>query len=89
MIIGLSFLSLNNINTKFVKRIKKLTLRSYTPIEALSTTSSIKLIDKREVTKVALDKNSETSVIYIAIQKATKIADMIIHLLHTTQIAEL
>lgn len=33
-------------------------------IEALSTTSSVKSIEKREFAKATLDKNSETFVVY-------------------------
>ncbi len=38
---------------------------SYTTVEALSTTSWVKLIDKREFAKAALDGNSETFVMHI------------------------
>lgn len=40
-------------------------------IEALSSTSQIELINKKKFTKVVLDKNSETFVVYVAALVAT------------------
>ncbi len=44
-------------NTNFQFGTEKLTWRSYTAAEALPTISWVKLIDKREFAKAALDKN--------------------------------
>lgn len=45
---------------------QKLTWQSYLSIKALSTTRQVKLIDNKEFTKVALDKNVRTFVVYVA-----------------------
>ncbi len=65
VVLKMPFLSLSNTDIEFAK-LGKLTWRSYTAAEALPTTSWVKLIDKREYAKVALDENSETFVIYVA-----------------------
>ncbi len=44
---------------------EKLTWKSYTIAKTLPTTGRLKLIDKREFTKVVLDQNSETFVIHV------------------------
>lgn len=66
MVLRLLFLSFGNINVKFVE-VKKLTGRSYDTAEALFTTSRVEIIKKKEFTKVALDKNSETFVVHIIV----------------------
>lgn len=63
MVLKISCSSFKNTVVKFAE-LKKLTLRSYTTVEALSTTSQIKLIDKREFTKIALDKNFKMFIVY-------------------------
>ncbi len=68
----IAFLSLDNANVKFTE-LRKLIWRSYTTAKALTTTSWVELINKREFAKAALDKNSETFVVYIAILKAMTI----------------
>ena len=72
VILGTFFLSFSNADIKFGK-LEKLTWRTYTAIEVLPTTSWVKLIGKREFTPVALDKNSETFVVYILALKAITI----------------
>lgn len=57
------FLAFNNTDFQFGA--EQLTRRTYTIAIALSTTSQVKLIDKKEFVKVVLDKNSETFIIYI------------------------
>lgn len=64
LILGIFFLSLNNIDVEFTE-LKKLTWRSYTAIEALLITSQIKLIDKRQFAKAVLNQNSETIIIHV------------------------
>ncbi len=70
MVLGMPFLALNNANFQFDA--EKLTWRSYTTAEALSTTSQVKLIDKREFAKAALDENLETFVVHILALNVTE-----------------
>ena len=84
VVLGMLFLALSNADVEFIK-LAKLIWRFYTAAKALPTTSRIKLIDKREFTKVALDENSETFVIYVAALEA----EPLIHLSETAQIATL
>ncbi len=65
------FLALSNADVQFSA--EKLTWRTYTAAEALPTTSRVKLINKRAFARAALDKNSETFVIYISALEATTI----------------
>ncbi len=64
VVLELLFLALNNADFQF--NTKKLTWRSSTNVEALPTTSWVKLINKREFTKAALDENSKTFVVHVA-----------------------
>ncbi len=66
VVLEMFFLSLSNADVEFTE-LEKLTWRLYTTTEALSTTSRVKLIDKREFAKAALDENSETFVIHVAV----------------------
>lgn len=59
VVLEMLFLVLNNANVKFIK-LKKLISRSYITIEVLFTTSSIKLINKKEFAKVVLIKISRS-----------------------------
>lgn len=83
VVLKMPFLSFNNANVEFTE-LEKLTWRSYTVIDILPTTSLVELIDKREFTIVALDKNSEIFMIHVAILEATTI-----HLSQTVQKAAL
>ncbi len=65
VILVMPFLSFSNADVKFAE-LGKLTGRSYTTAEALPTTSWVKLIDKKEFAKAALDGNSETFVVHVA-----------------------
>ena len=67
-VLGMFFLTFSNANIQFVK--KELTWRSYTTVEALLTTKRIKLIDKKEFAKPALDEESETFVVHLAALEA-------------------
>ncbi len=64
VVLRIPFLALSNVDFQFGA--EELTWRSYTGAKALPTTSWVKLIDKMEFAKVALDRNSETFVMYIA-----------------------
>lgn len=69
MVLGMPFLSFSNVDINFDT--KNLIWRLYTAAEALPTTSRIKLIDKKEFAKTALDENPETFVMHIAALVAT------------------
>ncbi len=64
MVLGMLFLVLSNADFQFGA--EKLTWRSYTATETLSTTSWVELIDKKEFAKAVLDVNSKTFVVHIA-----------------------
>ena len=66
VVLRMPFLALSNADVEFTE-LGKLTWRSYITVEALSTTSQIELIDKREFARVGLDENSETFVIHVAV----------------------
>ncbi len=65
MVLEMPFLALNNADFQFGA--EKLIWRSYTLAKALPITSWVKLTDKKEFAKVALDENSETFVMHVAI----------------------
>ena len=50
---------------------KKLTFRSYTTAEALSTIKRVELINKKEFAQVALDEVSKTFKVHIAALEAS------------------
>ena len=50
---------------------KELTWKSWTTAKALPTTKRVKLINKKEFAKAALDKNFETFVVYVASLSST------------------
>ncbi len=62
------FLSFQNIDIELVE-LKELTWQSYDIAKALSTTSWVELIDKREFAEVTLDENFEIFMIHIVILK--------------------
>ncbi len=72
VVLGTPFLSLNNTNVEFAE-LGKLTWRTYTAVEALLTTSWVKLINKREFTRAVLDENLETFVVYVSALEAMMI----------------
>ncbi len=82
MVLEMLFLALNNADFQF--GIEKFIWSFYTAAEALPTTSCVKLIDKREFAKAALDENLETFVVYI-----TTLEAMTIHPSWIAQIAAL
>lgn len=60
------FPTLSNIVIEFIK-LEKLTQKTYIVAEVLPITSRVELINKKKFAKVALDENSKTFVIYVAI----------------------
>ena len=58
------FLTLGNADMWFAER--KLVWRTYSAAEALPITQRVKIIDKQEFATVALNKNNETFVVYMA-----------------------
>ncbi len=75
VVLGIPFLFVSNTDVEFAE-LGKLIWKLYTAVEALSTTSWVELIDKREFAKVAINKNSETFVVYMS---ALDIAESLIH----------
>ena len=57
------FLTLSNTDIQFAK--KKLIWRSYTVAEALPTTKRVKIINKKEFAKAALDENVEAFIVHV------------------------
>lgn len=64
VILGMLFLILSNVDMLFLEQ--ELFWRSYTSAEALSTTKQVKIINKKELAKAALDENVETFVVHLA-----------------------
>ncbi len=83
VVLGMPFLFLSNADVEFAE-LGKLTWRIYTAAEALPTTSRVKLINKREFARAALDKNLETFVVHVSALEA-----MTIHPSRVVQIAAL
>lgn len=71
VVLRMLFLAPSNINCQFST--EELTCKSYIIAEILPITSRVELIYKREFVKAALDKNSETFVIYISVLETTTI----------------
>lgn len=84
VVLGIPFLFFNNADIQF--DMGEFIWKSYTTIEALCTTNRMELIDKYELIKAALDENSETFVVYVAIPETF---GMTIHLFQIAQIAAL
>ena len=86
VVLKIFFLILNNANIQLIKT--ELNWSSYTTTEALLTTKRVKLIDKKEFAKTALDKEFKLFVIHIAGLEAL-LARMMIHFLQQASIAAL
>ena len=86
VVLEMLFLTFSNANIEFAE--KELTWRSYIAVEALPTTKQVKLIDKKEFAKTALDEKFKTFVMYVAALKAP-LAGMAIHLSREAQISAL
>ena len=83
IVLKMPFFSFNNVDIKFAE-LERLIWRTYTAAEALPTTNWVKLIDKRTFAKMALDKNSETFVMYVAALKMP--TAMFIHFSRISQV---
>ena len=68
MVLGMCFLTFCNADIQFAK--KKLIWRSYTVVEALQITKRVEIINKKELAKTALDKESETFMMHVATLEA-------------------
>lgn len=78
-VLGMPFLTLNNMDIKFAE--KELIWTTYTTIEALSTTRRVQLID---FAKAVLDKNFELFVVNVS---SLRLESMTIYLSWETWIA--
>ena len=70
VILGILFLKISNTDVLFNK--KTLTWKTYTINKALFTTEQVQIIDLKEFVIAALDVNSKTFVVYVAIQEQKK-----------------
>ena len=70
MVLGMPFLKISNANIAFDERI--LTWKSYTTKQALPTTEQVQLVDPKEFVIAALDADSETFVVHVAIREQEK-----------------
>ena len=67
VILGMPFLKLSNADVSFCEGI--LTRKSYTTNKALPTTKRVQLVDPKEFVIAALDADSETFVVHVAIRE--------------------
>ena len=74
VILGMPFLKISNADVSFGE--KTLTWKTYITNEALPTTKQVQIVDSKEFVIVALDINSETFVIHIAIRDRK---EMLVH----------
>ncbi len=84
VVLGMLFLAFSNADFQFGA--EELIWKTYTIAKALPITCQIKLIDKREFGKAALDKKLETFVVHIS---AVEVAESSIHPFRAAQIATL
>ena len=68
VVLGMPFLALSNANIQYDTG--SFTWRSYSAAETLPTFKVLEFIDKHEFVKAALDQNSETFVVHIAVLEA-------------------
>ena len=71
VILGMPFMKISNTDVSFDE--KTLTWKTYTTNKALSTTKQVQIIDKKDFVIAALDADSETFVIHVAIREQEKI----------------
>ena len=67
VVLGIPFLKISNADVAFGK--ETFTWKSYTIKESLPITEQVQLVDPNEFVIAALDANSETFVMYMAIQE--------------------
>ena len=72
VILGISFLKISNANVAFDE--ETLMWKSYITNKALLTTKRVQLVDLKEFVIAALDTDSETFVVHMAIRKRKEIA---------------
>ena len=72
VILGMPFLKLSNADVSFGEG--TLTWKSYTTNEALPTTERVQLVDPKEFVIAALDADSETFVVHVAIREQEEMA---------------
>ena len=70
VILGMPFLKISNADVSFGQR--TLTWRTYTTNEALPTTEQVQIVDLKEFVIAALDIDSETFVVHVAIREQEK-----------------
>ena len=61
VVLGMLFFTLSNVDIKFAQ--KEFIWRFYTAAAALPTTKRVKIIDKKEFAKVALDEHVEAYIV--------------------------
>ena len=71
VILEISFLKIRNANISFGE--KTLTWKTYTTNKALPTIEQVQIVDLKEFIIAALDINSETIVMYVAIKEQEEI----------------
>ena len=64
VVLGMLFLTFSNADIRFVEQ--KLVWRNYSAVEALPTTQRAKIINKKEFTTAALNKEDKTFVVHMA-----------------------
>ena len=65
MVLGILFFTFSNANVGFLNR--KLIWRTYSTVEALSTTKKIQIINQKKFAKAVLDPDKKVFVVHIAI----------------------
>ena len=84
MILEMLFLKISNANMAFGE--KTLTWKSYTINKALPITQQVQLVDPKKFVIVALDVNSETFVVHVAIREQE---EMPVHVENQAQVGAL
>lgn len=74
-ILGIPFLSLNNVNIRFAET-SDFTWKNYTTTEALANIKRIEFNDKKQFAKAALEENAKIFVIHI-----TALSPLLIYLI--------
>ena len=70
VVLGIPFLKISNANVAFVE--ETLTWKSYTTSKALPITKQVQQVDLKEFVIVALDADSETFIVHVAIREREK-----------------
>ena len=81
LVLGIPFLKISNADVSFGET--TIMKKSYTTNKALPTTAWVQLVDSKEFIIAVLDADSETFVVYVAIQKRE---EMPVHLEKWAQI---